>query len=358
MNIDTDTRRYYNATFVNTDQLFTLAEYRETRTSPILSIPSEWYMSVIRFDVDTSLIPINIPIMVTNSIIETLSQITIFSDDIRYTQTIDYSPDAEQPFPYSFPAIYNYSFFLGAINEALSELFIDAGLTGFSPYFFYDPVTQLISLYIDNNFISIEQGGGGAEILLNPYLQKYLTNFTYTINNEPPTSITDPLFYFLVTDTKDDIYLPNGGNRQGLPKTIQEFKGDLYQVIQTAPGINSWNSLRSILLTSSSLPFRTEFIPSTPTKASNYISSNIFPILIDHLVPQQDNPATERNIVEFLPTAQFSYIDLVGTFPLNSIDFKFYWTDFQGNIYPLFLSLNGGLSIKILFEKKKTLMSK
>ena len=76
--------------------------------------------------------------------------------------------------------------------------------------------------------------------------------------------------------------------------------------------------------------------------------------MVEVIMGQVENTPTNQRVVNiYLPTAQYRYIDLTSVSAMNLIDFKFYWSDWLGNIYPIFLNENGAVSIKVLFQKKK-----
>ena len=152
--------------------------------------------------------------------------------------------------------------------------------------------------------------------------------------------------------------MPAVGSRQNLPIAVQAAPANLFLTRQSAPGIGGWTSLRSLLLTSTLLPCRSEAVPENATISTNYNSKSVFPILTDFLVPIDRNPSDNRIVAEYLPTAQYRYIDLISNVSLKTIDFTFFWTDFVGNRYPLYLNRGTGMNIKVLFQRKNILQEK
>lgn len=351
VNIDTNTLNYYNSTFVNTGISTVSASLKETRSSPILLNPSEWLMSVVRFDVDSSEIPLNVPLMQVDPITGIPSQtatqsfVTLKYNNNFYTQNVVYVPELLTS-NYNFPVIFFYQKWLDYVNVALNLAFVATGVVGFPPQFIYNPLTQLIDLYVDTNFLP--GGPNHIDILINNPLIIYLYNFEYSINSNPLYR-----FQFLITNT-NTVLLPAPGARQNLPLSVQT--GVTNKITQSIVSVNHWSSLRSIILVGNGMPFRNESITAKPTLSSNFDSSNSFAILTDFLI--DFNLLNDRFVLEYLPQAQYRYLDLIGDSPMNSINIDIYWTTFTGDIFPVFLSPGGGMSIKFLFQKKNLLLPK
>src|SRR5690349_15218774 len=113
---------YYTGSFTNNSPNPVPAQIKETRTSPLLENPENWQLSVIRFDVSTSIIPINTPQMQGNSKTVTASIISIKHLGIVYSanvvksatgNTAGLAPDLV------IPAIYNIQNWLDDINTTL-----------------------------------------------------------------------------------------------------------------------------------------------------------------------------------------------------------------------------------------------
>lgn len=356
-----NTVNYYNLTYINNSNQQVPAQASETRTSPILRSAGDWLMSVIRFDVDAHSIPINIPNTISptgspgSGNFITTSTITLRYLGNIYTQPIIYLNDAVTiPYLTQVPTIYNYQRWLDFVNTAASLAFTASGAVGSPPIFIWDPLTKLINCYVDQNYIPAA-GANKIEIFINEELYIYFTNFQFLFSNTTSNN-PDLLYLFNITNFNTDI-MPAVGSRQNLPISIQAIT-NLYLYRQLEPGTASWNSIRSIILTSNLIPFRPESIPNKPTSQSNNASSSQSPILSDFLVGVNNEVTLDRVKLEYLPTAQYRYIDLLGDNPFYTIDIQFYWSDFNGNINPIALIPGAGLSVKILFQKRNNLLLK
>ncbi len=363
MNKESDRIRYYNLSFVNLEGFPQQATAVETRTTPIIEKANDWLMSVVRFDVDSSAIPINLPLMFIDPITgipsttQTRSTVFITYHGGTFSADVNYVPPPLILPPLNLPAIYDYQTWLDFVNTALAAALTASGAPGSPPLLIFNPVTGLINLYVDENYIPAA-GANKIVIGINQVMYQYFNNFEYIYS--PSTGLTNNApFYFLkfkITDS-NTLKMPAVGSRAGLPNAVQgstvpPVLTNLYMYSQLAPGTGAWSSLRSIILTSNLIPYQVETITSNPGLNANYASSNLFPIISDFLVPMERNVTEFRLVNEYLPTAEYRRVNLVGNGPLNTIDLKMYWTDFQGNIYPLYLQTSAGMSVKILFERK------
>lgn len=354
-----DTLGYYNVSFINTSDNFVEAKIQETRTPAILKVPEFWQMSVIRFDIHTSSIPINVPTMqvilgVTSPTV-TASRISLRYLGLVYTTDVIYIETSSKPL-YSFPTVYNYQQWLDYVNTALITIYTNNGIIpGVPPKYIYNPMTQLIDLYVDDNYLP-SAGANKIEIFLNDVLINYFYNFEYFLN-PLNTTVTDVKYKLEITNT-NVVQIPALVGRVGLPLFLQSAAPYNYAATnmnrcsQTTISMASWSSLRSIILTSTLLPFKPELIPSNRNQANNFNSNSIFPILSDFLIPGNNNLTDFHNSVEYLPVSEYRMIDLHGNTPLNSIDLLFFWSDYLGNYYPIYLPRNAGLACKIMFRKK------
>lgn len=336
----------------------TPAVYDVTKTTPIIDNCSDYYASVIRFDIPLDTVPLMIMPIIPNQANPDLSPLVIGVNNggvdtflnIQYIANNSLTPPTQNLLlkqvitPYYY--IYTYETLLNLINITLRQVCITAalGLTNEQmPHFFFDSNTQLISLIVPDLFIT----AGHPVIYINSVLWSYLGNFQYSYlgPNQPngkdyvfllsnlPTYPTENLAYALYNQTPavPPIYY----------KYTQEYKS-----------VAGWTSLRKIVITTNSIPIRNEFVP-----ASNGSGENIsFPILTD-FVPALENASDTRNIAYYVPTSQYRLIDLSGNDPLYKINIKILWEDRKGNLYPITISQFQQASLKLAFVSKNIYLS-
>jgi hypothetical protein len=357
---------YYNATLTNTTSGQIPATIIDTRSEPLLQNPEDWEMSVIRFDVSAQTVPLTIVNIVSPGVIDPTTPLTLLTQflfatltvgGIDYTVQVSLTPSAsyvQQP----IGAIFNFQKLLDDVNAAFSAaynlipvLMRPAGSA--PPQFIWNPNTQLIDLYVDGNYLSPEQVPPYSlptiQIWVSTALWDYLTGFNAFQNAMYSVSHKDVR---IEGRRSTAIVLPAFGLRDGFPVSVASINTPLYSIQQEAQQTQNWNDARSLLITSSLLPVRPEYVPTSFTTSNNSVSTATQRIVSDFLVPEEQNLLQSRNVFQYLPTAQYRMLDLYGKAPFFTIDLTMNWTDFAGDLFTLLLNPGAGLSVKILFRRK------
>jgi hypothetical protein len=350
---------YYNITFVNNNDngnfLPIPVQFRETRTTTLLpGVTSDYKMSVVRFDMPTDLIPIQFFPTQDHSINVSTYSVTLSwngfvhqifllwdTEDETAPTPIPPFPIGDKPFYHDYYAMFNIEHFMRLINKALlsaHNLLVANGAPGlvlnFPPFLYYNTTTNLISLYAPVAYNS--DNVTPINIYFNASL---ISNFGSSLPSEV-------ISHFSIDGRDVQIFVHDDIiNRQSItypgPVII-----DYFVMTQEYNALSLMLDFASIVVTSTSLPMRNEWINIQGNNDNNFLS-----VLSDFLVP----PVTGneiRNRVIYYPTAQFRYSTLISELPINVIDIQFYWKSKQGRLFPIFLSPFREGSIKILFEKK------
>jgi len=389
---------YYNVIMTgNPNQTFSPAIYEETRTQPVLDDPSQYYLSVVRFSIDGSNIPIFVcpvipdPITPTN-VNNTPFVVTLSYGGVNYSANVQYFPSTDAPIPQiptatsqditsTYYYIYYYTSFIQMVNNAINVAFLalttaNPGLTGVqAPYFQYDPNTQLIS-YVTQNIINPLVAGinvyqtqftnGVPQIAPQPagtiyvYLNEQLYSFFDGIEAFEYINTSQNLI--LVRDLKDNYLYPaqNAANTTATQTETSFTSGTGTYTTQPAwfiftqqyNMITKWNSLSSIVFLTNNLPVNKEYIPASSivgvTSAGN---ASFRPILTD-FVPELINAGDSRSRFNYFPQGPYRLIELNSQEPLRKIDLRIYWEDHFQNLYPLYISYGDCNSVKLMFMKK------
>jgi hypothetical protein len=332
------------------------AKYAVTKTIPILTKCDDYYCSIIQFSIPLSSIPLYIFPVTPGSLLTRVSPmvIGITVGGINYAFNLIYEPDNNYtPVNQTNPKMqiitqyyfcYSYQNMINSINVALSQAYVAAGLStsGNSyPYFFYNDVTGLINLVVDQRDFSPTATPSNptpipnAVIFLNEYLQFFLSAIPYK---------------FTVDTVLGDIYNLNlivfGTYNLQSSSSTPTYTNNQKIFSQEYSTVATWNALKKILVTTSTIPIISEY---TPTNNSG-ISSTL-PVLTD-FIPFIEFPGQSRSTAYFTPTTQYRLVDLVSSERLNTIDLNIYWQDIYQNIYPLTLTIFQQASIKLGFFKK------
>lgn len=169
---------YYNIEMTGKfNSISTPAVFIEDRTQNILDNASDYYMSVVRFSIDGSLIPIFVCPVIPNPdepdpahpidmnytpFIVTLQTATAsYSQHVRYVPESNVTPLPNPPtvqygqdFSNSYYYVYTYTRFIAMVNQAIQVAFNNlviaepAFVGSFAPSFTFDSVTRLITLHV------------------------------------------------------------------------------------------------------------------------------------------------------------------------------------------------------------------
>jgi hypothetical protein len=355
---------YYNATLTNNGTIPLSAAIIDTRSDVIMQVPGDFEMSVVRFDVSALSIPITDVLVVPPANINPVSPTTLASQfmfaslifgGITYTQNVQITPSSST-INDPLGAIYNFQKLLDDINAAYAAAYaLIPGAPGGSapPQFIWNPQTELIDLYVDDNYayttINPPFTLPTIQIWASYGLYLYLTGFNIFRNGFYRSDKLDIRFEVRQTSA---IVQPAIGSRTGLPFSLATAPATLLLVQQEAPQSQNWNDARSLLITSSLLPIRPEYVPTNFTSSNNSVSTATQRIVSDFLIPAEGNLMSSRNVFQYLPTAEYRMIDLYGTAPFSTIDLAMSWTDYEGGLHTLLLDPGSSLSIKILFRRK------
>jgi hypothetical protein len=351
----------------------------ETRNIPFLYDAEKYYMSIIRFSLDTPNLPVFIPTIQLN---QPEINLTIYSVSLQWVNPLNatqiftvqtfvqYIPQSKiAPLPPApsvsgiqynggnYYNIYNYQYFIYLINEALITCFNDlkalvitAGLILPSDYY---PVlswdTQNNTAILNCDILGYSTSSTNyIKIFFNTSLAQLFSSFPVLIN---AISTTNGLNAQIITDTFSNT------NVIQYPPSNPEY--DAIQVFQEYSTIALWTPITSIVFTSNTLPIISNQV-STPiifnglaTFGGNGNNSLVNQVITDFI---SDDGVYKPQLV-YEPTAQYRYIELLGNRPLTTFDLQVYWKDRLGQLVPFYLSSGCTATIKILFTKKGTLGS-
>lgn len=332
---------YYNINISSHDNKDATASYKSINQSQILTKASDYYLTVCRFYIPSSLIPLQIVPIIPN---QPNPDKTIYSLTLEYNgnisqQNLIFIPE-DSTITYLNPEyyyMYNYATFIKMVNNALTLAFslISPPVGSEAPFLQYDYQTSLfgwvaqrqfydntlpspIKIYIDDNLEAIitsfdttyVEASLGRTYLINIYNQG--NNF-YTPNSKVPTS---PAAYYLMN--------------------------------QFQPNLSAFQNLRSIFITSNTLPINKEYTK----QLSNSTYSISVPILTDfNLVIDDSGNANLRTPIQYFANL-YRLINLVSDAALYTVDISLLFSLKDGTTYPVKIPFNETMTIKLLFLRK------
>lgn len=340
----------FNNTESNVEVDFPLS-FTETRPVQFIEKCSDYYLSVVRFNLGLSNLPVFIPKIESDqpNINKTIYKLLTSVDGIAYTvhdiiwQTQEYnvqipqSPVVSQEFS-KYYYCYDYDHFLKLLNQTLSSAYGGPD----KAYFQMNPDTNNIELLTTADFYP---PGGAFSIGMNDPLKNLLSTFSY----KKITSALAPPTY------KGDYFWKLEVPLQPIPSGVPTF----YKVSTFTCPLALWNPVNSIVFTSSVIPVvpnavaPEKFFNSNRILPSQQNANNTLNVITDFQVDVGPNNFYRPNIA-YLPTAEYRLISLFGDSGLNQVQINISWKDNFGGLHLIQLGNNCLGTIKLLFEKKNS----
>ena len=358
---------YHNLSIVNPQQNISnkqvFAEISANNNIPICQNPDDYYCSIIRFQVAGFNIP-TINFLIQTPVLDInlgIYSFTVGDNTVNGNQTyVNFIPQVPIP-PQEMPKVgtklqdfstyyyflYDYTYFITLLNTALASAVASyntlSGASATIPFFYYDPPTQLITLYADKTFYD--------NSLANPikiYFNKPLSNYfnglaynhlSYSVNNA--LSGLDNVFII------KDFY---GLNETYIPPTATT--GINY--LKTTAQFNSygyWSFLKSILITTNMNVVSESFYVNNPTEFQNTEYLNVLTDFLPDLGVSNGAGVSSQIYIYNAPSL-YRIFEFKQKTPLYNISLNVGFTDTSGNYYPLDLEGGTECSFKLMFIKK------
>jgi len=368
---------YYNVTILNSDNGSIRPPeviFNEIRNSPYLNNPQNYYMSVVRFSLETPSLPILLPQM---QIGQSDINLSIYSITLSWQGAVtnyvqqtylnwvpqNLSGSLPQP-PIEFQDLnneyyycYSYQWFIDLVNATFTSCFnalnaqVIAGgeslPTNFAPFMEWDVPDYQAILNADILGYNLDMTSGPTQpikIFMNAAMYNLFASFeTYNLGFVGVTQGRNYQIRVRNVNGLNNILLPAGWT------ALQ-----IYQEYSTGP---LWTPIQSMVFTTALLPVVPELttVPKVYGSDSKFFNvgnnSNITNVLTDFEVGLSTGSEYRPNI-QYTPTAEYRLVDLFGNQPLSAIEIRVFWKDQWGNLTPFRLNSGCSASIKIMFRKK------
>lgn len=359
--------------------------YNDQRSMPFINCPEDYYLSILRFTVETGTIPVFIPSIEPN---QANRDLTIYRVSLQYTDpTLPNTPflvtlpiiwrpqdqSASLPAPPSqtnnklqdsttgYYNAYHITWWVLLIQEtfrdaflALQTLVVAAGLTlpsAFPPTIYYDTTSSTVALYADiaGYKVDLDPLAPNFEIQmiwnaplfgLFPSIPALLLGYTSQLNWR--------IGFINFGGTNTQIIIPD----PLAPAPVPQYNALVaYQEVSTVANLSP---VTAIVFTSNTLPIQPSQV-STPVFLNEGIpvslggnNSDIANILTDLA---SESGEYRPNLV-YVPSSQYRLITLYGNRPLYNIDIEIFFRLKTGQLIPFRLASGQTATLKIAFLKK------
>jgi len=369
---------YYDIVISNIDSKNTQPAplyFNEVRNSPFVYKPEDYYLSIVRFTLDTPSLPVWTCNIQSNQSDVNLSiysitlswQNPIGGQVFTFQKFLEFQPQvlgANVPIPPSqtsnglqnnstgYYYVYNYQYVIFLVNQCFQQCFnglnalvVGAGLvlpTTFAPILTFD--TQQNIAILNSDILGYNTTSSNyIKIFMNSSLYQLFSSF--------------PIYILGSSNTGQNIqiqtYTFGGQNIAEFPSNAL-FQYDAIQTYQEYSTIALWTPVLSIVFCSNTLPIVPNQVSAPQILVNGQAiindgnNSNIANIITDLVVPD----GNYKPSIVYNPTAQYRLIEMQGNRPLNNLDIVVYWKDRYGILNPFVLTSGSSATLKLLFTKK------
>jgi hypothetical protein len=377
--------------------------FTQVRSSSILDNPNDYFMSIVRFSLDTAgALPAMIPQIDLQQSNDPSSNFFTpdFPNKTVYEVTLSYNDPSGTNFTSTKPVIYiphikagltyqgfnaptappltidvgtsNYYWvqdlhqWIQMVNKALADawafIVTGASLTGdnaIPPYLTWDAERNIATLYA--NVALFNQGAfwnpystpaspAPANLWFNAPLRVLFSSFEYTFQEyAPPES-----FLLRVYDRGNNV-VPKGV----APPSLAGFlipRFDAFEMVQSYSTGPIMCPIESLIFTTSLLPVLPSLLGvpalfSGNSGVSNQDNNNIINTVTDLVVNLTTGSEYLPNVI-YEPTAEYRLLDLQSNAPLTSIQISVVWKDIFGQVHDFYIQNGCQASLKVMFRKK------
>ena len=373
---------YYDITVSNISSVEApppILYFNETRNNPFILNPESYYLSIVRFTLDTTTLPVIQPTIQPN---QPTRDLTLYSftlswtnpvapfQEFNYQQFIIYQPQnlgALVPSPPSqtntklqnnetgYYDVYSTQYWIYLVNTALVQaytglnaLVVGAGLVLPSPN---APVMTWVN---ESDIAVLNADNAGYNDSVSNHIEIYMNSNMFQLFSSFPVIIYGLDSLALGKNVRIATTSLGGSNLIQYPPVSPTYTA--IQIIQEYTTTPVWTPITSIVFTSNTLPIIPNQVsaPLLFLNGSKFSSggnnSNISQIITDFVGAD----GNYKPSITYLPTAQYRLVSLMGNTPIYNLDVEVYYKNRVGELVPFRLSSGSTATIKILFTRKGT----
>jgi len=355
--------------------------FNENRGTALVEKASDYYVSIIRFSLESTNLPVLMmrpdTSLITNpnkNILQLVYKMSFSGDNFTTrtqikTRNVIFLPPIDNsntlPLEFndelkfnSFYYLYNIQQFIRMLNKTSEDLLNDlktsySGISGLPPLFTFEPSSGLISIkYFPFTNTTLPEGQQvfTPNIVLNHSLYSALSGFSFHYDALYPDE------YKLLPDN----IKRNPDYRQAGEGDVSVVVGENYSYIlsQDYPSISILNPISSIAFSTSRLPIQPTqeakplIVGGTSLYGINDGENNDFSPIINDFSIYNENGYAYKPSVYYTPGSEYKLNDLFGSNPIQHVDILCDWIDIYGRKHQMFLESQNSAEIQLLFRKK------
>jgi hypothetical protein len=330
---------YYDTTIVNDKQFPIPASINDIRGETIIYHPESWEMSVVRFDINTQLIPAT-TIPMEPGAVEGVGSPSLLTFTMVFGGAAIFKPVQND----SLGNLFGIQKLIDEMNLAINAVYTAfLGLPQTTPpILYYDSVRKRIQLYFEDTWAA-----DTVEFYCNTACRQFLFGLPAEFKGFNQPDGKDFRISFQGNAKNSSTF------RDNFPVVTNVIPDPMFYTEQEADVMSSWNTTRSIKLTSATLPIIAENEQSNfGASLQGGFSDKSSQVISDFLLANNDNPITDRVSLEYLPTAEYRMVSLGGKEGIKRVQISAFYTDLKGVERAVLLPPNGIFSVKLMFRRR------
>jgi hypothetical protein len=356
----------------NESSALVILQYNQIRGQPLITKSDDYEMSITRFSLGTSSLPLFTPLIQYN---QSNANLTIYSVTLEYTDASSNTFTEQQyviyesqnrsiatPQPPSANAdklqnndntyydIYNYQYWIYLVNNAFTTCFASllssAGSlpTTHAPVLTYDTINNIAILNVDILGYDDTSSSPYIKIYYNQPLAELFNSFPIIIQSLSTTTLGKNCLISTNTFSQNNV-------TQFPPYNPTYNAIQVYQEFSTS---QTWTPISSLVFTSNTL----NVVPSAISSPANYINGQL-------LINNTSNNVYSQIITDFIydsnykpqivydPSSEFRFFTLTKGTSIQNIELSVYYRNKVGKLLPVYLSNGNTFTCKLYFRKKK-----
>lgn len=337
--------------------------FNDLRNSKILEDAGSYYLSVVRFHIDTfSSLPAWIPLIQVG---QSNPNLTVYSFTLSYGDTnfqafMEFIPTnkyASTPKPptvvqdmgNSYYFVHSYQHVFSMINDCLNSAY--EGLRsavgdGFpsttAPFLLFDPSSKTSIFNADVTAFDVKNNETPIYIYMNNQMYNLLSGFEFqNYGFDAPNGMNYQLQIYNYFNTN----------------VLEQSTTNLIQSYEMYSSTNIWSPVQCVLFESANMAVKETYTQDNSnfnTESNMYlnVSQNATSNTITDFTVSVDTDNNYFPSIDYTPSGVYRLVDLYGHQDVKNIQLIVRWRDIYNNIYPLQLQSGGSCSLKFMFRKK------
>lgn len=380
---DKTTHKYLDLSIYNTDAGVNFkpveSSFDEYRNNPMILNCNDYFISLVRFKIDTATLPLMVPIIQVgqNNVNKTIYSVSLEYEYKANTYTsqkyitfetqhpnepIPNAPLVQQDVSSLYYYVNSYTHFIELVNNTLASahselnaLVVAAGgelphtkgiigHTSLPPFLEFDADTYKCIL---NGELA------GYNKLSGDYIKVYMNNPLYTLFHSLQATTYNNAT--LGRDNLIDVY--NIRNTNVLNITADNKTIPYLQMYQEFPTLSYLNPISSVVIRASIIPVEPSLVSTTKITGSyssfyNQNQNNLLSNIVSDFEIPLDKGFEWKPTIYYSPQSEYRLFDLFGFQNLQHLQLSAMWKDKFGILRPILLGSNCSANFKLMFRKK------